>query len=120
VSGARLAKESDFCQIHVAGSNMSTAVHHPYIVKAKSVCGGEPVVKGTRIPVRIIVECWRSGQSPEEIRDAYPHLELAHIFDALSYAEDHAAEIAVQIERHREAHDVRLVAETKSAYRTKR
>ena len=87
---------------------MAIATKHPYVVNVADVCGGEPVIKGTRIPVRIIAECWRSGMSPEEIRDAYPHLELAHIFDALSYSEDHADEID------------RLIREERSAYRTGR
>ncbi len=68
------------------------------------MCGGQPVIKGTRIPVRIIAECWRGGMSPEEIRDAYPHLKLSQIFDALSYAEDHAEEIE------------RLIKEEKAEY----
>ncbi len=85
---------------------MKAATDHPYVAKVKAVCGGEPVIKGTRIPVRIIAECWRGGMSPEEIRGAYPHLGLAQIFDALSYAEDHDVEIA------------RLIKEDKAAYRT--
>lgn len=84
---------------------MKTATDHPYVAKVKAVCGGESVIKGTRIPVRIIAECWRSGMSPEEIRDAYPHLGLAQIFDALAYAEDHDGEIT------------RLIKEDKAAYR---
>jgi len=83
---------------------MKTAASHPYVVKVKGVCGGQPAVKGTRIPVRIIAECWRGGMSPEEIRDAYPHLKLAQIFDALSYAEDHSEEIE------------RLIKEEKAEY----
>lgn len=80
---------------------MITTTQHPYVTKTKAVCGGEPVIKGTRVPVRVIAECWRSGMAVEEIRDAYPHLALAQIFDALSYAEDHAEEIERQCERHR-------------------
>jgi uncharacterized protein (DUF433 family) len=72
---------------------MKIAASHPYVARVKGVCGGQPVVKGTRVPVRIIAECWRSGMSPEEIRESYPDLGLAQIFDALSYAEDHTEEI---------------------------
>lgn len=84
---------------------MITATQHLYVTKTKTVCGGEPVIKGTRVPVRIIAECWRSGMAAEEIRDAYPHLALAQVFDALSYAEDHAEEIEQNIERHRRAQE---------------
>ncbi|MBM3888630.1 MAG: DUF433 domain-containing protein [Verrucomicrobia bacterium] len=72
---------------------MKTATEHPYIAKTAEVCGGEPTIKGTRIAVRLVAQRWRWGQSPEEIREAYPHLTLAQVFDALSYAEDHPAEI---------------------------
>ncbi len=66
---------------------------HPYIGKVPGVVGGEPIVVGTRTPVRAIVERWKFGESPEVIQSHYPHLRLAHIFDALSYYEDHRQEI---------------------------
>lgn len=94
---------------------MPAAVGHPYVVKLKGVCGGEPVIKGTRIPVRIIAGCWRGGMSPEEIGTAYPHLELAQIFDALSYAEDHSREIDSLIKEERGTYRTGLATERKSA-----
>ncbi|MBI3610936.1 MAG: DUF433 domain-containing protein [Nitrospirae bacterium] len=39
------------------------AVQHPYIEKKAGVCGGEPVIKGTRIRVSLIAELERAGQS---------------------------------------------------------
>ncbi len=55
--------------------------------------GGEPIIRGTRTPVRAIVELYRSGISPEEIPTHLPHLKLAQVFDALSYYSDHSDEI---------------------------
>ncbi|MBE0426215.1 MAG: DUF433 domain-containing protein [Nitrospirae bacterium] len=72
---------------------MIVATEHPYIVRNKELLGGEPVVKGTRTPVRAIVECWKFGASPEEIMENLPHLTLSQIFDALSYYADHREEI---------------------------
>ena len=69
---------------------------HPYITRVESILGGEPIIKGTRTPVRSIVEHWKFGDTPEEIARKLPHLRLAHIFDALSYYDDHREEI----ERH--------------------
>lgn len=66
---------------------------HPYIERIPGVVGGEPVIVGTRTPVRAIVERWKFGESPEVIQSHYPHLRLAHIFDALSYYEDNRQEI---------------------------
>ncbi len=72
---------------------MIVVTEHPYIVRNKEILGGEPVVKGTRTPVRAIVEWWKFGASPEEIMETLPHLTLSQIFDALSYYADHREEI---------------------------
>ena len=71
---------------------------HPYVVQISDVCGGRPVIKGTRIPVWLIVGWFKDGYSPEQIQqEIYPHLSLAQIYDALSYYHDHTAEIDAQI-----------------------
>jgi uncharacterized protein (DUF433 family) len=78
---------------------MTTATEHRYIVRDDQILGGEPIVNGTRTPVRAIVETWRLGVSPEEIPGHLPHLRLAQVFDALSYYSDHQEEINAYIER---------------------
>ncbi len=80
---------------------MMQATEHCYIVKEASILSGEPIIKGTRTPVRAIVEIWRLGVSPEEIPNRLPHLTLAQVFDALSYYSDHQDEINTYIERNR-------------------
>jgi uncharacterized protein (DUF433 family) len=35
------------------------------------ICHGEPVVRGTRVPVRIIIGSLAGGMTPEEIRREY-------------------------------------------------
>lgn len=57
---------------------------HPYIEKKVGVCGGEPVIKGTRIRASLITELERTGHSVDEIIAAYPHLNYAQVYDALS------------------------------------
>ena len=56
-----------------------------HIVRRPSVSGGEPIVRGTRISVRHIIERSRSGQSVEDILAALPHLTAAQVYAALSY-----------------------------------
>jgi uncharacterized protein (DUF433 family) len=80
---------------------MMTSTEHCYIVKNDEILSGEPIIKGTRVPVRTIVEMWRMGVSPEEIPGHLPHISLAQIFDALSYYSDHQEEINAHIERNR-------------------
>ena len=72
-----------------------------YIVRDKDILSGEPIIKGTRTPVRAIAEIWRLGTMPEEIPQHLPHLTLAQVFDALSYYSDHQAEINEYIEHNR-------------------
>jgi len=74
---------------------------HHYIVKDDEILGSEPIIKGTRTPVRAIVETWRIGVAPEEIPKGVPHVTLAQVFDALSYYSDHQSEINAYIERNR-------------------
>ncbi len=69
---------------------MSTITGHRYITADAEILNGEPVVKGTRTPVRAIVELYRLGVSAEEIPSHLPHLSLAQIFDALSFYSDNS------------------------------
>ena len=80
---------------------MTTATQHFYIVSDDQILSGEPIIKGTRTPVRAIVEVWRLGIAPEEIPAHLPHLTLAQVFDALSYYSDNTEEINAHIERNR-------------------
>ena len=80
---------------------MATATEHLYITTSEQILSGEPVIRGTRTPVRAIVELWRMGNEPEEIIRQLPHLTLAQVFDALSYYSDHQGEINAHIERNR-------------------
>jgi len=49
---------------------------------------GDPCIKGTRIPVAIIVGSLADDMTPEEILDAYPQLTPDDIRAALAYAAD--------------------------------
>ena len=47
---------------------------------------GKPVIRGTRIPVELILRKLSEGASEEELLDAYPHLSREDIQAALAYA----------------------------------
>ncbi len=78
-----------------------TPTGHLHIIRNNKILGGEPIIKGTRTPVRAIVEHWKFGDSPEEIVRKMPHLRLAQVFDALSYYDDHREEIEQTIAQNR-------------------
>ena len=59
---------------------------HPYISINPKICGGSPIISGTRVRViDIAIEYDRRGLTPDQIVDAHPHLNLESIHDALSY-----------------------------------
>ena len=47
---------------------------------------GKPVIRGTRIPVELILRKLAEGATEAEILDAYPKLSVADIKAALAYA----------------------------------
>jgi uncharacterized protein (DUF433 family) len=48
------------------------------VTRSRAVMGGEPIFKGTRIPVRLIAAMLDQGVSEAEILDGYPTLEARH------------------------------------------
>ena len=72
---------------------------HPYIISDQEYCGGSPVVKGTKFPVRSIINyVLRQGLTPEELVKEFPHLTLAQVHDALSYYYDHQQAIERELD----------------------
>ncbi len=49
---------------------------------------GKPVIRGTRIPVELILRKLSEGATHQELIDAYPRLTLADIHAAIAYAAD--------------------------------
>ena len=50
------------------------------------VCGGKPVIKGTRIPVAVILDQLASGQSWDSVLEGFPELSREDIQTAILYA----------------------------------
>jgi uncharacterized protein (DUF433 family) len=50
------------------------------------ICNGKPVIKGTRIPVSVILEQLAEGEAWDEILKGYPELTREDIHAALYYA----------------------------------
>jgi len=63
------------------------------IVRNPRVLGGEPIVRGTRIPVRSIVLATREYGGVDGVISAYPQLTPADVQDALAFYETSRAEI---------------------------
>ena len=50
------------------------------------VCNGKPVIRGTRIPVSVILEKVAQGESWDTLIESYPELKKEDIRAALLYA----------------------------------
>ena len=66
--------------------NLQTKTEHPYVAINAKICGGSPVVTGTRVRiVDIAIKYEYLNRTPDEIINAHPHLKLEQVHDALSY-----------------------------------
>jgi uncharacterized protein (DUF433 family) len=68
------------------------------IETSMEVCGGEPHITDTRIPVWLLVRARHLGMSEAEILQAYPSLRAEDLTSAWAYHRDHPEEIERQIQ----------------------
>ena len=66
-----------------------------YIISTPDVIRGKPRIKGTRIPVSLILGYLAAGKTPEDVINEFSDLEKDHIAACLDYARELAeSEIA--------------------------
>ncbi len=53
-----------------------------------SICHGKPCIKGTRIPVYLILEMLEYGMTIPEILEEYPHLSSEDIRACVTFAKN--------------------------------
>ena len=61
-------------------------VEEERVVIDEKILGGKPVIRGTRIPVYLIVELVANGLSIKDILKEYPELSEEDVKAALRYA----------------------------------
>lgn len=70
---------------------MAAMATHARITVDPRVMVGKPVIRGTRIPVELLLRKLAEGATNEDLLDAYPHLTLPDIQAAIAYAADAVA-----------------------------
>jgi uncharacterized protein (DUF433 family) len=75
----------------------------PGIESNPNVCGGEPCIVRTRIPVWLLEQARRLGTSEADLLRAYPSLRAEDLANAWAYVRSHRAEIEQQIRENEEA-----------------
>jgi uncharacterized protein (DUF433 family) len=72
---------------------------HPRITIDPAICGGRPVVTGTRMRISEVLDLLSNGVTESEIAADFPYLNAADIRACLSYAasfSDHPVVIAAE------------------------
>ena len=57
-----------------------------HIVVNPDVLVGKPIIKGTRISIELLLDCFASGWSYDDILEAYPHLTREQVQAAVAFA----------------------------------
>jgi uncharacterized protein (DUF433 family) len=87
--------------LHWVVQDLSGAV--PGIESRPGVCGGEPCIAGTRIPVWLLEQARRQGMTEAELLRAYPTLHARDLANAWLYVQSFRDEIDRQIYENEEA-----------------
>jgi len=56
------------------------------IIVNPEICGGEPCIKGTRIPINVVLSHLAAGESKKEILKNFPNITEEDILACLDYA----------------------------------
>lgn len=66
--------------------------YHEFITRDAKICGGEPVIKGTRVTVRTVLASLAEGGTIAEILNDYPSLNELQIRAIIAFAAASAEE----------------------------
>ncbi len=66
--------------------------YNDYIVTDPQTCGGQPVIKGTRVPLRTILASLAEGDSIQTIVADFPSLSEESVVAAIAFAAASAQE----------------------------
>ncbi len=75
----------------------------PGVESRVDVCGGEPCIADTRIPVWVLEQSRRLGISESELLQSYPTLRAEDLSNAWAYVRSHPGEIEAQIVENEQA-----------------
>ena len=58
----------------------------PYIARNPAICGGEPIVAGTRVTVRTVLASLAEGMGVEEVLQDFPSLSRDAVRAVIAFA----------------------------------
>ena len=71
---------------------------HKRISVDPNICHGQACIRGTRLPVHLIIKMLANGDTIEELLNAYPSIKAKDIFACLDYAAELAEENITPLE----------------------
>jgi uncharacterized protein (DUF433 family) len=63
-----------------------------FIIQQPGLCGGQPVIKGTRVPLRTVLASLAQGSTIEELLREFPTLSEQAVRAAIAFAAASAQE----------------------------
>lgn len=75
----------------------------PGIESRPGICGGEPCIIRTRIPVWILEQARRQGVGESDLLRSYPSITAGDLANAWAFVRRYSAEIDLQIRENEEA-----------------
>lgn len=69
----RVAMTEDVAQT-IKRADSYARLRDRYVERNPAVMGGEPVISGTRVPVRTLAKLIEMGETPQVLREDYPHV----------------------------------------------
>lgn len=61
-------------------------IYDDIIVRDSQICGGIPVIKGTRVPVKTVLASLAEGDSVQDILKSFPTLTEEHVSAVIAFA----------------------------------
>ncbi len=92
---SRMALAEQAQVLRLVANNLADSF--PGIDSRPDVCGGEPCIVRTRIPVWLLVRAKQCGTSEADLLRCYPSLRAEDLAEAWAYYRPHREEIDCQI-----------------------
>jgi len=67
------------------------------LARTPNVCGGRLHIDGTRVTVLQVATLYKRGETPEEIAQNFPQVNLSQVYAALAYYHANRAEIEQEL-----------------------
>jgi uncharacterized protein (DUF433 family) len=70
---------------------------HSRVSTDPAICHGQACIRGTRVPVSVILDNLAAGLAPREIIESYPSLTLDDVSAAVAYGAELARERVIDL-----------------------